>query len=252
MAQYLINRKWRRVAELAGIATLLGFCTIVGVGANRSRATVASITGRPIVSQATVDYVSVNASRGLVPQSVAVLTKSFESFGWKTMVVHQGTLDLTRVRRNIIDVQVAPSGSGFPMSSLAVDPYAIAATMGQEVQKTLSSGAIVVGVSSAQLRGAAVGDTMTITGWNGASLDVTVGAIVPDARIGGVEVVLSTTTAASIGFVRPFTIRAWASLIARAPSRRRLRSLPLGRDSDFEPDIRGFRVPWKIRSARSE
>ena len=159
---------------------------------------------------ATDDYVSVNASRGLDAASVVALEASFVRAGaHATTVEHQGTLDITSVVHANATTEATPPGSGFPMSTLAVDPGAIGATMGDDVHHTTQAGDLVMGETAARLHGVHVGDVVTMQGWNGNSQTLRVGTIAADVRISGAELVLSVTTAATLSFDRPFSVRAW-------------------------------------------
>ena len=168
-----------------------------------ARAVAAAIGG-------TDDNVSVNASRGLDAASVVALEASFVRAGaLASTVVHQGTLDMTSVVHAKATTESTPPGSGFPMSTLAVDPGAIGATMGDDVHQTTQADDLVMGETAARLHRVHVGDIVTMQGWNGNSQTLRVGAIAADVRISGAELVLSVTTAATLSFDRPFSVRAW-------------------------------------------
>jgi hypothetical protein len=160
------------------------------------------------------DYIMVNASRGLPPESLRSLQRFFADVNLSHTVVHQGTLDVSAVNREGLAVSTIPLGSGIPMSALAIKPEEISATMGENVSIVTNRGEIVFGKSSAEINGIKVGDVVHLLGWNSNDGDLTVGAVEQDARIGGVEMVMSVGAAANLGFNRPFSMRAWG-----APSR---------------------------------
>ena len=167
---------------------------------------------------ANAEFVSVNASRGLDPLTIKAINRQFLAAGAKTTVIHQGTIDMTSIMRKSSIVKAAPSGAGFPMSTLAIDPKSIGPTMGPNVGKVVITGRIVVGATAAATNGVVVGDTVTLNGWERQSVTFEVGSIEADTNVGGAELVLSTMSAAKLGFDRPFSIRAYG-LRSRALAR---------------------------------
>jgi hypothetical protein len=97
----------------------------------------------------------------------------------------------------------------YPMASTAIDPAAAVQLMSPAVGRTLATGQIVMGETSASLRGAQVGDVVEFLGWNGAVQHATIGLIAADDEVGSTELVFSDTVAASFGFVRPSSVRIW-------------------------------------------
>jgi D-alanyl-D-alanine carboxypeptidase len=82
-------------------------------------------------------------------------------------------------------------GWAFPMSITALPLDAIGATMGRGTSGVIATGAIVMGQSSASLHGAAVGDVAALRTSGGGVASFAVGAILPDAQVGGAEFVMS-------------------------------------------------------------
>jgi D-alanyl-D-alanine carboxypeptidase len=161
------------------------------------------------VSSTNGGYVTVAGSRGLTPQTISQIERLFEQPGLSHTVVHQGTIDLTSVLRAGETVRTTPKGSGIPTSVLAVDPLAIELTMSTLVAATLSAGDVVMGASAAKLDGVFAGDELTMLTWSGKSVRIRVGAVSPDADVSGVEMVLTTSLAATLGLDRPFSVRVW-------------------------------------------
>ena len=155
------------------------------------------------------DFVSVNQSRGLDGPAIDALSMYFDSNKLSYTVIHQGTLDMIGVTRQGTVVRSAPVGAGFPMSSLAVDATAIAATMGDVVATVAGGGRIVMGATAATQNSIIPGDMVTLMGWNGVPATFEVGAVEPDPVVSGVEIVMSVESGVPLGFVRPFSMRAW-------------------------------------------
>ena len=196
----------------AGAAFLVLFALGSFIVSRQDQQLAAQAKGRlgndPSIS-AVPDFVSVNQSRGLDVQSIDVLRAYFDTLHLSSTIVHQGTLDLTSVSRQGVIVRSAPTGTGFPISTLAVDGTAIKGTMGDEVGATVGEGRIVMGASAASQNGVLAGDLVTLMGWNGIPATFEVGSVQPDPVISGVEAVISLESAAQLGFTRPFSIRAW-------------------------------------------
>ncbi len=115
---------------------------------------------------------------------------------------HRGTIKLLAVNRDGEPIQSAPTGFVIPMAALALDPVESRSVIGTDVADALQSGAVVMGESSARLRGAQVGDVVRFVGWDGTTQQVPIGAVVPDQRVRSAELVFSTATAAQFGFSR--------------------------------------------------
>ena len=71
--------------------------------------------------------------------------------------------------------------------------------MGRDMSAVLANGWIVMSQSSASLRGAQVGDVVSLVGYLGVITDWTIGRIVPDADIGGTEILMTTSMADRLG-----------------------------------------------------
>ena len=109
------------------------------------------------------------------------------------------SVGLRRIMRGATVVQVSRGpGWGFPMAVSAMPPEAIGAIMGRDVAGVVSSGQVVMGRTTAELRGARAGDVMNLMGAWG-EVPVTIGLVADDAVVGGTELVMSITTANLLG-----------------------------------------------------
>ena len=198
----------RRMVAMVMLLATIGSAVVLKHGVEVSSSARGSLTGQtppPVVP----DFVSVNQSRGLDGPGLDALRTYFDALKLPNTVLHQGTLDMTGATRQGTVVRSAPAGAGFPMSSLAVDATAIAATMGDEVAMVAGGGRIVMGATAAAQNAILPGDMVTLMGWNGVAATFEVGAVEPDPVVAGVEIVMSVESAVPLGFVRPFSIRIW-------------------------------------------
>ena len=146
---------------------------------------------------------------GMSPEVEAAITSAAERFGVRWATFHWGTLRLTSVERDAETVQEAPVGYFYPMSTIAVDAGRAAPLLGNQAATVLRNGGLVFGETSARLRGARVGDRVTLVGWNGRTYQFDIGAVVADELIGWSELALDVRTAAEIGFDRPSFVAVW-------------------------------------------
>ncbi|MDF1596085.1 MAG: M15 family metallopeptidase [Acidimicrobiia bacterium] len=129
--------------------------------------------------------------------------------GARSVALHRGTIQLTGVYRSGFVVQEPEPGYFIPMSSLAIDPGRSAPLIGGDVAAALRAGTVVFGETSANLRGAQVGDDVEFVGWDGSRQRLVVGAIAPDESIWWSELVFSEAIAASFGFERKSSMAVW-------------------------------------------
>ncbi len=146
---------------------------------------------------------------GMSAEVEATITSAAERFGARWATFHRGTLRLTSVERGDETVQKAPGGFFYPMSTTAVDATQAAPLLGDAAAAVLRNGDLVMGETSAGLRGAVAGDLVNLVGWNGRSYQFTIGAVVPDELIGWAELVLDENVAAEIGFNRAAFVAIW-------------------------------------------
>jgi D-alanyl-D-alanine carboxypeptidase len=122
-------------------------------------------------------------------------------------LLHGGTIGLRGLYRNGVAYALAPINGQYPMGSAAVDPASATELYGADVGRFLAAGSIVLSATSAGLFGARVGDVAELRRWSDGGLTrLTIVGIVPDERLPA-EMVLPTSTAAAIGFVRPSSVQ---------------------------------------------
>ncbi|MEX0846222.1 MAG: M15 family metallopeptidase [Ilumatobacteraceae bacterium] len=109
---------------------------------------------------------------------------------------------LYAVRRGDQVVQQASGSSGvwqFPMSVTALPVDAVGRVMSARVSSAVASGGVVLGSTSASLRGAQVGDTLDLIASDGNTRRFVLGYVAPDDEIGGAELVMSPEQADALG-----------------------------------------------------
>ena len=94
--------------------------------------------------------------------------------GWLTLSSHQGVP--TQASLGV--------GWAYPMAVTALPLAPIGALLGRDLAAIVAAGQVVLGQTTASLRGAQVGDVLSFVGPYGIILPVSVGLIVPDDVIG--------------------------------------------------------------------
>ena len=188
------------VGEAADIALVVGAATASAV----------AVPGTPLL-----DAVSI-AQTGALTDSVRNTALAAASAAGAPAVVGRGfSAGLTRVRRgNAIVQQSSGPGWAFPMAITALPIEAIGAVMGRRISGPISEGLVVMGQTSANVRGALAGDTIDLMAANGSIRTFTIGLIAPDDEVGGTEVLLSIPQADLLGATIATRV-----LIYGAPSR---------------------------------
>jgi hypothetical protein len=156
--------------------------------------------GAWVATSRATDTVSVWQPGGLSPAAVGWAVDVARRAGATATVYHRATIGLAR-------------GLPWrhPLALLAVDPDAATPLVGADTAAALRRGEVVLGSSSAALRGARPGDTLDLVGWDGRVHPRVVGAVVADERVGEAEVVLSIAGAAALGVARPFSVQLWGA-----------------------------------------
>ena len=146
---------------------------------------------------------------GLEPLTIARAQVKINDAGASSIILHRGTLQLLSVMRRDEVVQQAAPGFRFPMDTVALDPGPSWPLLGADAVDVLSAGDLVMGATSARLRGAQVGDVVTFNGWDGEVRQAIIGLIAPDPVIFYAELVFSAEVAAEFEFVRPSSMHIW-------------------------------------------
>lgn len=148
------------------------------------------------------DVVSINRLGPMLAADVAAIESMAVSLGVPSRRGRSFNIGMTSVRRGGSFVQRASGPSGlwqFPMAVTALPVEVIGSAMSHRVAAVAAAGDVVLGATSAALRGATPGDMLDLVGESGALVPLRLGAVVPDAEIGGAELVMSTETADRLG-----------------------------------------------------
>ena len=165
--------------------------------------------------------VRVSESGGLSPRTLTALDTMAAVLGVEPTVMQSGTIRMLAVTRSDTIVQSFDAGFAVPMSFTAVDPGGAAPLLGAQISSALAGG-VVMSEQTAALRGAAVGDEITLEAWDGSVHVLAVSAIVPDASIGWSELLFDNRTATEMAIDRPSMAVMWGvnttvvDLLARA------------------------------------
>lgn len=165
--------------------------------------------------------VRVSESGGLSARTLAALDTLATVLGVEPTVMQSGTIRMQSVVRGDTVIQSFDPGFAVPMSFTAVDPVGAAPLLGAEISAALGDG-VVMSEGTAGLRGAEVGDEITLEAWDGSIHTLEVSAIVADPAMGWSELLFDTATATSMGIDRPSSALMWGvnttvvDLLARA------------------------------------
>ncbi|MGB8858611.1 MAG: M15 family metallopeptidase [Ilumatobacteraceae bacterium] len=106
------------------------------------------------------------------------------------IAVHRGTA--------VVQQSTGP-GWAFPMSITAFPLEAMGGIFGAAVTAPISQGQVVMGQTTAGLRGAAAGDTIDLMKADGGTITFTIGLVAPDDDVRGTEILMSTQQADALG-----------------------------------------------------
>ncbi len=130
--------------------------------------------------------------------------------------------------------------------------------MGRSISGLLTPNTLVMGKLTADLRGAAAGDTITLIASSGAATPFTIAAVVDDATLGGTEMLMSPGAADRLGILEMSQVVIWdfssraaidAALSAQGLVNTRVR---IRRSWDaFDPDLTLGMARTKAPSASS-
>jgi len=151
----------------------------------------------------------VNRANALAPD---VVTKGMlaarASYG-SSAFSRSASVGMEAVRRGATYVQQAAPGFNYSMGVTAMNVSTVAQLMGRDLAGVLASGAVVMGRTSAELRGAQAGDQLDLVSAQGPVVSLTVGRVVDDAVIGGTEILMGTEQADAIGVATETRLLIW-------------------------------------------
>ena len=178
----------------------------------------------PVAAQAQpspVDLVvTLSEPGGLEPLTIARAVEVAAQEGARSTVLDRGTIQLLSVTRDGTVVQEALPGYRYPMDTLSVRAAEARSLMPDAIVDVLANGGLVMGHSSAGLRGAQVGDEITFIGWDGQVHSAAIELIADDQDVSYAELVFPREVALTFDFERPSVIRFWEADISFADTLR--------------------------------
>ena len=191
------------VGAALAVSTLGGALpgSIVTTPAAPSAIEVGAAGGAPAVAVVPdIDTISISERGGLTSTTVNGAISAAYRTGAQAVYGRGFQLGMRRLTRGTSVVQQSTGpGWGFPMAVTALPTDAIRAVMGRVVAGPIAAGQLVMGATTAAMRGAAAGDRAEFITPAGGAATFTIGAIVPDDVIGGTEIVMGIDVATSIG-----------------------------------------------------
>jgi hypothetical protein len=155
-----------------------------------------------------LDEVTLSESGGLSDRTLAALDTFSAVLGVRPTVLQSGTIRMIEVRRDTELIQGFAPGFGVPMAFVAVDPESAFELIGADVSGPLERG-VVMSTGSAAIRGAQVGDMVTLQAWNGTFHTLEIAALVDDRALAWNEIVFSIDQARDLGIERPSAAVMW-------------------------------------------
>jgi hypothetical protein len=155
------------------------------------------------------DIVTVSNAGTLTQSNAVRALEAARAAGATAAIGRTASIGMTQVLRGGNPVQLAPPGMAYPMGTTVLPLDMVAKTMGRSVSALLAPDAVVMGALTASLRGAAAGDTITVNGGAGAQATLRIAAVLPDATIGGTELLMSPAAADRVGITEPGRVVIW-------------------------------------------
>ncbi|MCU1392423.1 MAG: hypothetical protein JWM34_851 [Ilumatobacteraceae bacterium] len=201
----------RLFAALIGASTLA--VSLGGAAADGPIDTIASGAAATVLATAvpaTTDVVNIyNKAQALDPDVAARAISAVQAVHGAFAVGRGSSVGMAGVRRNGDPVQIPPGGFVYPMSISALPLNAVGPLMGKDVAGVLSTGAVVMGKTTADLRGAQAGDTVDLLAADGTPVRFTIGMVAPDDVVGGTEILMTPDDADLLGATVVTRILLW-------------------------------------------
>lgn len=206
----------RRSARRGGLAVLAAVVGLGGavVAANElngieqpaAAGTRAERLVRPAVDG---DVVTVFNIGELRPEVAAAVARAAQESNGAWSPTRSASAGLVSVRRGAQFVQQAPPGFRYPLVVTAMPAPVAGAVLGADVGAVLSSGVVVMGQRTADLRGARAGDEIDVVAANGSVQAFRIGLVAPDEQVGGAEVIMSNEGADRLRITRDTRAVMW-------------------------------------------
>lgn len=170
----------------------------------------AGVSAQATSSHTAIDVVNIfNRSNELANDVAARAISATEAVHGAWAFGRGGSVGVVGVRRGGTPIQLPPPGYQFPMSVSALPLNAIGPIMGKDIAGIVASGYVIMGKTTADLRGAAVGDLVDFMSAGGAVVSLPIGLVAEDAAIGGTEVLTTTSIGEALGITLNTRILVW-------------------------------------------
>jgi len=163
----------------------------------------------PLQAEPLPTMVEVRQSGGFDLATLSLIDDAVRAVRADSTELHRVTLRMLRVTRGDEVVQEAPSGFGYPMLTMAIDPATPVVPV--DLRTTLSRGEAAMGEITARLRGAEVGDVIDLESLDGRVVSIRIGAIVPDEKLRWSEILIGASVVPGLEFDRPYAVVAWGT-----------------------------------------
>jgi len=191
-----------RTRSAIGLAALLvaGLAIpVIAAGPPTIEDTATATASADRVSPVAADVVNIYNSGRLRPDVANRALAAARQAGATIAFGRSASVPMIGLFRGSAAVQRPAAGFAFPMGATVLAPEAIGATMGRDVSALLGSDALIMGKTSADLRGARVGDSVQLVAAWGASVWFRLAGVFPDERVGGAELLMSPSAADRLG-----------------------------------------------------
>lgn len=192
----------------AVLATSLG--AAAADGALPTLSTAAAVTAQATPVPSALDVVNIYDRATSLDADVAAAAVAAAAASRAAWAYGRGSsISMIAVRRGGAPVQIAPGGYSYPMALSALPLNAIGPLMGRDVARVLANGFIVMGRTTAGLRGAQVGDNVDLIAADGSVVTFTIGLLADDGVIGGTEILVTPEQADLVGATTVTRIVVW-------------------------------------------
>ena len=142
---------------------------------------------------------SISTASNLTPLEVKKISAGVIAGGATPHLVKFPTISLTAQTRAGKDVFRLGEGWRIPMATMVASSTYVRATGGDAMAEVVASGQVLMGETAAKVRGAQVGDVLTLRDRKFWMHPFTVGAIVADEFVNSGDLFMSISAAASLG-----------------------------------------------------
>jgi hypothetical protein len=155
------------------------------------------------------DVVSVGQLSVLSPTVEQAAARAASKAGGVAVNGRSAMVPMTRITRGATAVQQAPAGFFIPMGVTVLPAEAAVRLMSADTSAALGKGLVVMGATSAALRGAVAGDVIELQAADGSLVSLTIGRVANDDEIGGAELVVAPTVADRLGLTAVTRVVIW-------------------------------------------